>query len=84
MACVVSPVGDHKNESTGAAVKMTESPAQKLVGPLAVMIAVGTELTVTVSGADAPPQPVVSVVTKYVPAAVTVMACVVSPPGDQE
>ena len=57
MACVVSPVGDQKNESTGDAVKMTESPVQKFVGPLGVIVAVGTAFTVTVTAVALPGQP---------------------------
>ena len=48
--CVVSPPSDHKYESAGSAVRITESPWQNVTDPLGVIDAVGAELTVTVSG----------------------------------
>jgi hypothetical protein len=52
---------------------------QKVVGPLAVMAALGTGLTVTVNGAEVPLQEPFDTVTLYVPEAATVMDCVCAP-----
>ena len=78
MAWVVSPVGDHRNVSAGAAVKITESPVQKPVGPLGVIVAVGTTFTVTVTAVALPGQPS-ETVTLCVPVVSIVVVCVVSP-----
>jgi len=65
------------------AVNTTLSPAQKVVGPPAEIVGVGRGLTVTPVVVDAAEQPFPSVtVTEYEPVAVTVIDCVVSPPGD--
>ena len=53
MPCVVSKF-DHRQEEPALEVKVTLSPAQKVVGPPAVMVGVaGMELTVTTVAADA-------------------------------
>jgi hypothetical protein len=62
------------------AVRVTPAPAQNVVGPEGVMVAVGSELTVTVRDAGAELQEFASVVvTVYVPDVDTVMAAVVAP-----
>ena len=38
--CVVAPL-DHRYDAPLLAVSVTEPPAQKLVGPLGVMVAIG-------------------------------------------
>jgi hypothetical protein len=55
---------------------------QNVVEPLGVIVAVGNGFTVTVVGADVAEQlfPLVTV-TVYVPPAITLMLCVVCPPG---
>jgi hypothetical protein len=45
--CVVAPV-DHRYDVPADAVSVTLPPLQKVVGPLAVMVAVGAGLTVIV------------------------------------
>lgn len=53
MVCVVAPF-DHSQESAGLAVSVTLPPAQKVVGPPAVMVGVAAGgLTVTVIGLEA-------------------------------
>lgn len=65
------------------AVRVTFPPAQNVVGPEAVMLAVGAGLTATFVGADVAVQPFVSVtVTLNEPLALTVIDCVL-PPFDQ-
>ena len=59
-------------------VSTTLPPWQKVVGPPALIEAVGFEFTVTVTGDEVPPHPLLSV-TVYVPDEVTVMLCVVAP-----
>jgi hypothetical protein len=49
--CVVAPF-DQRYEVALGAVSATLPPAQKVVGPPAVMLAVGLALTVTGVGAD--------------------------------
>ena len=69
----VFPVGELE-------VKVTEPPAQKVVGPLVVIVGVGGfGLTVTVVVADVVVQPAEPTVTEYVPLAETTIDCVVSP-----
>jgi hypothetical protein len=59
---------------------VTLPPAQNVVGPLGVIVAVGNGLTVTVwlAGADVQLLPSV-VVTVYVPLELTLIAAVVAP-----
>ena len=45
--CVVAPV-DHKNDVPAEAVRVTLPPLQNVVGPLDVIVAVGTAFTATV------------------------------------
>jgi hypothetical protein len=79
MAAVVAPV-DQRYDVPPEAVSVTLPPAQNVVGPEGVMVAVGSGLTVTVCDAGADVQPLASVVvTVYVPAVDTVMAAVVAP-----
>ena len=54
--CVVAPF-DHRYAVPAVAVRVTLPPAQNVVGPEAVMLAL-TELTVTVAGADVAGQPI--------------------------
>ena len=62
------------------AVRVTLPPAQKVVGPFGVIVAVGSGLTVTFWLAGAEVQPLASVVvTVYVPLVLTVIAAVVAP-----
>lgn len=49
MVCEVAPVF-HNQEVPLLAVRFTELPTQKLVAPLAVIVAVGKALTVTCMG----------------------------------
>ena len=58
---------------------MTLPPAQKVVGPLAVIVGVGFGFTVTAVAAEVPLQPFVVTVTLYVPLVVTLIDCVVAP-----
>ena len=52
--CVVSPV-DHTLSAADEEVKITESPAQNVVGPFAEIVGVaGTGFTVTVSTMELP------------------------------
>ena len=62
-------------------VKITEPPAQNVVGPFAVIVGVeGIGLTVTISPIDAPEEQPFSInSTVYVPEVETVILCVVSP-----
>jgi hypothetical protein len=61
-------------------VKVTEPPAQKVVGPLVVIVGIGGfGLTVTVIVADVAVQPAEPTVTEYVPLAEITIDCVVSP-----
>ena len=82
--CVTAPV-DHKYDVANGAVSITEPPAQKVVGPPAVIVGVaGSGFTVTVIGAlAAEVQPNCVSVTVYVPFEDTVIDCVNSLPGDQ-
>src|SRR6185436_18527608 len=62
------------------AVSVTLLPAQNVVGPPAVIVALGSAFTVTVVGAEVALQPLASVtVTLYEPLALTLMDCVVAP-----
>jgi hypothetical protein len=59
---------------------VTLPPAQNVVAPLGVIVAVGSGLTVTVCDAGADVQPFASVVvTVYVPVEFTLIAAVVAP-----
>ena len=58
----------------------TLPPAQKVVGPPALIVAIGSGFTVTLVAALMALQPLAAVtVTLYAPLAVTVMLCVVAP-----
>ena len=77
--CVAAPV-DQVFPVADEEVKVTEPPAQKVVGPLAVIVGVGgSGFTVTVTGKDITPHNPVETLTVNVPPAVTVMDCVVAP-----
>ena len=80
IACVVSPV-DHRLSIAEDEVKITESPAQKVVGPPAEIVGVaGVGFTVTVSLIEFPEeQPFVITSTENDPEVETVMDCVVAP-----
>jgi hypothetical protein len=79
MAAVVAPV-DQRYDVPPEAVSVTLPPAQNVVGPDGVMVAVGSGLTVTVCDAGAEVQELASVVvTVYVPEVDTVIAAVVAP-----
>src|SRR5205085_2757446 len=79
IAAVVAPV-DHRYDTPPDAVSVTLPPAQNVVAPLGVIVAVGSGLTVTEcdAGADVQPFPSV-VVTVYVPEVETVIAAIVAP-----
>jgi hypothetical protein len=59
MDCVVAPFDQLKDEPS-LAVSITLPPWQKVVGPLAVMVAIGFT-TVTVTGVEVALQPLASV-----------------------
>jgi hypothetical protein len=61
MAAVVAPV-DQRYDVPPDAVSVTLPPAQKVVGPDGVIVAVGSGLTVTVCEAGAEVQPFAAVV----------------------
>ena len=64
MLCVVSPV-DHKLSVADEEVNTTESPAQNVVGPLAVMVGTeGIAFTVTVVAVELAEQKPLSTVTE--------------------
>jgi hypothetical protein len=57
-------------------VRVTDPPEQKVVAPLALMVAVGSGFTVTVVFPDMLEHPLALVtLTLYVPEALTVMSC---------
>ncbi len=60
MACVVAPF-DQRYDAPAEAVSVTLPPAQKVVGPPAVIVAAGLALAVTTVGVDVPLQPFASV-----------------------
>jgi len=79
IAAVVAPV-DQRYDTPPDAVSVTLPPAQNVVAPLGVIVAVGSGFTVTVCDAGAEVQPFASVVvTVYVPEVETVIAAVVAP-----
>ena len=81
MLCVVAPL----LQTLPVALLLVSTellPAQKLKSPLIVGVA-GVAPSVTVKFALVALQPFAPTVTEYVPPAVTVMLCVVSPPGLQ-
>jgi hypothetical protein len=79
IAAVVAPV-DQRYEVPPDAVSVTLPPAQNVVGPLGVIVAVGSGFTVTVCDAGTEVQLFASVVvTVYVPEVETVIAAVVAP-----
>jgi hypothetical protein len=51
----------HRYESAALEVRITESPAQNVVGPLAEMFTIGRGFTVTDSAAEVLEQPLLSV-----------------------
>jgi hypothetical protein len=61
MLCEVSPVL-HRYDEPGLDVNVTLPPAQNVVGPLAVMLGVGSGFTVTAVAALVPLQPPATVV----------------------
>ena len=61
MACVVAPV-DQRYEEPALAVSVTDPPAQNVVGPDGVTVAVGSAFTVTAVAALVALQPLPSVV----------------------
>jgi len=61
IAAVVAPV-DQRYDTPPDAVSVTLPPAQKVVGPLGVIVAVGSGFTVTVCDAGVDVQPFASVV----------------------
>jgi hypothetical protein len=76
---VVAPF-DQRYDAPLDAVSVTLPPAQKVVGPLAVIVATGAALTVTAVGADVALQPFALVtVTRYKPPCVTTIDRVVAP-----
>ncbi len=76
---VVSPVF-HNQELPAPAVRVTDPPAQKVVGPPAVIVADGNAFTVTVVADDMAEQPLPSVtVTLLLDEVFTVIDWVVSP-----
>ena len=79
IAAVVAPV-DQRYDTPPDAVSVTLPPAQNVVAPLGVIVAVGSGFTVTNCDAGAEVQPFASVVvTVYVPEVETVIAAVVAP-----
>ena len=74
MDCVVSPV-DQMLSIADDEVKITESPAQNVVGPFAVIVGVeGVGLTVTLSAIELPEEhPLVMTSTVKLPEVETVM-----------
>lgn len=78
--CVVAPVL-HRYETAAELVKVTLLPAQKVVGPLAVIVGTaGSGNTVTVVVADTAGHPLISfTVTEYSPLLFTLMLWVVAP-----
>ena len=85
IACVVALL-DHVFPELADEVKTTDPPAQKVVGPPAEIVGVlGIGLTVTVVAVDVAVQPdALETVTVYEPEVVTLIVCVVAPPGDHK
>jgi len=75
---VVAPF-DHRYEFPVLEVRTTLPPAQNVVGPFAVIVALGNELTVTVLGAEVPLHVPLVTVTENVPELLTVIDFVVAP-----
>ena len=79
MDCEVADV-DQRYDIPAGAVRMTLPPGQKVVEPLAMIVAGGNGLTVTVVAGDDATQPAASVtVTAKLPLEPTVIDCVVAP-----
>ncbi len=79
IACVVAPF-DQRYEEPLLAVRVTEPPAQNVVGPPGVTVAVGFALTVTAVAALVALQPFAFVtVTLKLPPALTAIDCVAAP-----
>jgi hypothetical protein len=85
MDAVVAPPGVQTLLVGLLLFRVTLPPAQKVVGPAAVIVGVaGNGLTVTTVGADVAEQPLASVTcTVYEPLVVAFRVCVVAPPGVQ-
>jgi hypothetical protein len=81
MLWVVAPPGLHTFPEALLLVSTTLPPAQKVVGPPALMVGVGKGLTVTVVPVLVALQPLLVTVTLNVPLLLTVMLWVVAPPG---
>ena len=81
IVCVVAPVLHNQVLPTPAVpVKFTDPPEQNVVGPPAVIVAVGNAFTVTVVIAEVATHPFTSVtVTLYVPAVATLIVVDVNP-----
>ena len=82
IAAVVAPV-DQRYDTPPDAVSVTLPPAQNVVAPLGVIVAVGSGFTTSVVEPAGDGQPFTVTVTKYVPATVVVGFCAeeVKPPG---
>jgi hypothetical protein len=79
IACVVAPLL-HNQEVPALAVKVTDPPAQKVVAPDGVIVAVGNGFTVTVCVEDVFSHPLEFVtVTVKLPEFTTLIVCVVAP-----
>ena len=78
MDCVVAPLL-HNQEAPAEAVSITLPPLQKVVGPLAVIVAAGTGFTVTTTDEDVVVHPAVVTATLKLPAVATVIDWVVAP-----
>ena len=81
MLCVVSPPGLHTLPVVLLLVKVMLAPAQKLLGPVIVGVAGSASMVTTLFTLVALQFAAFVTVTEYVPAAFTVMLCVVCPPG---
>ena len=83
MLWVVWLPGSHKYDEPALAVRVTEPPEGMFSDPLGVMVAVGSELTVTLVADEVAEHPEALVtLTVYEPPVVTLMVCVVWLPGD--
>src|SRR6266550_912004 len=77
--CVAAPLL-HAYDEADEAVRVTAPPAQNVVGPPAVIVGVGSGLTVTVVAAEVAVQPFASVtVTVNEPDVLTLIDCAVAP-----
>lgn len=77
--CVVAPV-DQVFPVVDEEVKVTDPPAQKINGPLAVIVGIGgSGLTVTITGAEVAKHAPLETTTVYVPLVATKILDVISP-----